>query len=139
MPDEDPVTSKPLEATRNPGPTPEVADVLVGALIRYVGPESPDPAIIKDLVEVERRSTLVRQFGALLLILVGAALVVLGATGNIEWVIPGSRLMNASPGVVAIIAGTLVMLRARPDIEINVHVTPPAGRQRARDARRAVG
>ena len=59
--------------------------------------------------------------GGYVLIIVGVVVMLLGLNGNIEWVMEAagftSRLANASPGIVMIIAGTYLVSKGKIDVK----------------------
>ena len=59
--------------------------------------------------------------GGYVLIIAGVVVMLLGLNGNIEWVMEAagftSRLANASPGIVMIIAGTYLVSKGKIDVK----------------------
>ena len=59
--------------------------------------------------------------GGYVLIIAGVDVMLLGLNGNIEWVMEAagftSRLANASPGIVMIIAGTYLVSKGKIDVK----------------------
>ena len=59
--------------------------------------------------------------GGYVLIIAGVVVMLLGLNGNIEWVMEAagftSRLANASPGIVMIIAGTYLVSTGKIDVK----------------------
>lgn len=59
--------------------------------------------------------------GGYVLIIAGIVVMLLGLNGNIEWVMEAagftSRLANASPGIVIIIAGTYLVSKGKIDVK----------------------
>jgi len=58
----------------------------------------------------------------LIVIGVGALLLILGITGSVDWGLRlaglESKLSNASPGVVAMVVGLIIIFRTRPRVKI---------------------
>lgn len=59
--------------------------------------------------------------GGYVLISIGVVVMILGFSGDIEWVMEAagftSRLVNASPGIVMIIAGTYLVSKGKIDVK----------------------
>ena len=58
--------------------------------------------------------------GGYVLIITGVIVLLLGLSGNIEWVMEAagftSRLVNASPGIIMIVAGTYLVSKGKIDV-----------------------
>ena len=58
--------------------------------------------------------------GGYVLIITGFVVLLLGLSGNIEWVMEAagftSRLVNASPGIIMIVAGTYLVSKGKIDV-----------------------
>lgn len=58
------------------------------------------------------------------LILIGIILIVVGVAGNIDWSIRmfgiDSKLIDASPGIVCVVGGIILVLTNRPKIKITL-------------------
>ncbi len=81
-----------------------------------------DSTVVEGALAVEMGYLRLVERAAFLLIVIGAVLSVAGATGAVDWTLNiagvNSRLTNAAPGVVCVVAGVLLLTFARPNIRI---------------------
>jgi hypothetical protein len=99
-------------------------------------PASPaDPAISTAIAQSMLENAKTYRMCVILGICVGAlfcvagfVLLVLGLTGNIEWIVEASnfksRLTNASPGALFAVMGMVIIWRYKPDISDAVDIKP---------------
>lgn len=85
-------------------------------------PNGVPSRILEEAIKGERQNATRGLIAGVAVILIGAILVILGATGNIGWTfkVPGmsSELSNASPGVVAMILGFLIIWTTRFQVSV---------------------
>jgi hypothetical protein len=78
--------------------------------------------LLRKSIEGELRIAMIGSVSGAFTIVIGVLFVILGLTGSIEFVFSGmgfnSKLAKASPGVVFVIAGMLLILMTRPKIDV---------------------
>jgi hypothetical protein len=81
------------------------------------------PEILTVAIREEFRYHTVVLIGALIIVVLGVILLLMGVTGSINWhlTVPGvdSSLTNAAPGAVAIVLGGVVIILKGPKVTIH--------------------
>ncbi len=86
-----------------------------------------DPSVANTLfgmtaLKYEYIIVLLSMIGGYTLIIGGVILMLLGLSGNVEWIVEAasvqSKLVNASPGLVMILVGALLVWKSRMDVKV---------------------
>ena len=95
--------------------------LLLSACSVDLDPSTANTAFGMQAIHYEFIIILISLIGGIGCIIAGIILTVLGFSGDIEWIVEvsgfTSRLINASPGIVLIILGAILIIKSRLDIK----------------------